>query len=319
MRTLRSTATAAVPAALAFAVLSVAPTATTIAQTADAPASALQSPLPSAAPGAAGKGADPVVAKVSGDAIHLSDLSEAAQSLPAEYRNMPSTVLYPMLLDRMIDQKAIVDLARKQKLDQDPMVQRQMARAGEQALQSALLARDVGPQVSDQAVHARYDADIAGKPTDEEVHARHILVGSEAEANKIIAELKKGGDFAALAKAHSTDPGAAQGGDLGFFKKGDMLPEFSDAAFALQPGQISDKPVKTQYGWHIIKLEERRALKPPTFEQARDELRQKMIHEGVEKVVAEARAGVSVEKFNPDGTPQRATDAAEPPPPRDKK
>ncbi len=316
MRTLRYTATAVV-LALPLAALGFGLVGSATAQTTDTPAPAAAPPASTAPPAA--KGADPVVAKVSGDTIHLSDISEAAQSLPAEYRNMPPTVLYPMLLDRMIDQKAIVDLARKQKLDQDPAVQRQMARAGEQALQSALIARDVGPQVNDQAVHARYDSDIAGKSGEEEVHARHILVASEDDANKIIAELKKGGDFAALAKAHSTDPGAAQGGDLGFFKKGDMLPEFSTAAFALKPGQISDKPVKTQYGWHVIKVEEVRAVKPPSFEQARDELRQKMIHEGVEKVVAEARAGVSVEKFNADGTPTRATDAAEPPPPPVKK
>src|ERR1019366_5698263 len=152
------------------------------------------------------------------------------------------------------------------------------------------------------------------KTGEEELHARHILVASEAEANKIIAELKKGGDFASIATARSTDPGAAQGGDLGFFTRGDMLPEFADAAFALKPGQFTDKPVKTQYGWHVIKAEERRTAPPATYAQAHDELRQQIIQESVQKVVAGARAGLTVAKFNADGSPMRATDTAEPPP-----
>jgi len=296
-------------AALALAALSTAAMAQNEpAQNAPAsPPAAGQATPPAAKP-------DPVVAKVGGADVHLSDIDAAVQSLPEEYRNMPAPMLYPMLLDQAVDRKALVMLAQKQGLDKDPQVQRQMARAEEQALQSALLSRVVGPQVSDQAVRARYEQDIAGKPGEEEVHARHVLVASEEEAKKIIAELKAGGDFVALAKAHSTDPGAAEGGDLGFFKKGDMLPEFSAAAFALQPGQITDTPVHTQYGWHIIKVEERRRAPPPSFEQARNDLRQQMIREDVQKVVQEARAGVTVEKFNPDGSVPKATDTAQPPP-----
>jgi peptidyl-prolyl cis-trans isomerase C len=205
-------------------------------------------------------------------------------------------------------------MARKQGLDKDPTVQRQMARAQEEALQSALFHRDIGPLITDEAVRARYDRDIAGKPGEAEVHASHILVANEADAVAIIAELKKGGDFAAIAKARSSDPGAAQGGDLGWFKKGDMLPEFADAAFALQPGQTTDKPVHTQYGWHVIRVEDRRTTTPPTFEQARDELRNQMIQEGLQKLVASAVTQVKVEKYNIDGSTPRPTDNAEPPP-----
>ena len=157
-------------------------------------------------------------------------------------------------------------------------------------------------------------ADIAGKPGEEEVHARHILVPTEAEARPIIGELKAGGEFAAIAKARSTDPGAAQGGDLGFFRRGDMLPEFADAAFALKSGQTADVPVKTQYGWHVIQVLERRQAPPVSFEQAAPELRQKMIQDGIKQVLAQARVGLTVQKFNIDGTPQRAVDTAEPPP-----
>jgi peptidyl-prolyl cis-trans isomerase C len=257
---------------------------------------------------------DPIVAKVNGQAIHLSDLSDAAKTLPPQMQAMPPQVLYPMLIDQLVDRQALADEARKVGLDKDPVVQKQMAAASDRALQGALITKEVGPKVSEEAVRARYDQEIAGKPGEEQVRARHILVPTEPEANDIIAQLKKGADFAALAKQHSKDPGAAQGGDLGFFKKGDMVPEFADAAFALQPGQFSQTPVHTQFGWHVIKLEERKRAEAPGYEQAHDELRQKMIQEDVQRVLQQARNDATIEKFNLDGSPQRATDTAEPPP-----
>jgi peptidyl-prolyl cis-trans isomerase C len=267
------------------------------------------------AQGTAPPPADPVVAKVDGQVIHLSDLKDATQGLPANLRGMPPQTLYPMLLDQMIDGRLLVAEARKSGLDKDPTVQRQVAAAEDRALQTAMLNKEVGPSVTEEAVHARYEQDVAGKPGEEEVHAKHILVDNEAEAKKIIAQLKGGGDFSALAKQYSKDPsGAQQGGDLGFFKKDEMVPEFAAAAFALQPGQISPEPVHTQFGWHVILLVERRRAEPPSFEQAHDELRQKMIQEGVQKAVAKARASASVEKFNLDGSQVRPTDTAEPPP-----
>ncbi len=267
-------------------------------------------PPPAAVPAPA----DPVVAKVNGQPIHLSDLKEAAQGLPENLRGVPPQTLYPMLLDQLIDGHALAAEARKSGLDKDPTVQRQVADAEDRALENAVLSKQVGPTITDAALHARYDKDIAGKPGEEEVHAKHILVDSEDQAKKIIADLKGGADFAALAKQYSKDPGAAQqGGDLGFFKKDEMVPEFANAAFALQPGQTSPEPVHTQFGWHVIQVVERRRAPPPTFEQARDELRQQMIKEGVKKAVTDARADVSVEKFNLDGSPIRATDTAEPP------
>jgi len=282
---------------------------------AQAPASPAPAPAaPPASPAAATTApADPVVAKVNGQPIHLSELNQAAQSLPPQLRGIPPQTLFPMLLDQQIDRKALVQEARKTGLDKDPAVQRQMALAEDTALQSALLSKQVGPTVTEEAIRARYDKEMADKPGQEEVHARHILVPTEEEAKKVIAELKKGADFATLAKQYSKDPGAAQGGDLGWFKKDEMVPAFSAAAFALKPGQVSDKPVKTEFGWHVIKLEEKRHAEPPTFEQAHDGLRQKMIQEGVQKAVKQARADVTVEKFNMDGSPQRPTDTAQPP------
>ena len=270
-----------------------------LAQTA-APATAPAAATPPAAP------VDVVVAKVGDREIHLSDLSEAAQTLPDEVRSMPPQVLYPMLLDQMVDREALVIQARKDGLAKDPQVQRAVDRATDQVLQNALLARAIGPSVSDAALHAKYDAEIANKPGEEEVHARHILVDSEDQAKKIIDQLNKGADFATLAKANSKDPAAQNGGDLGFFKKADMVPEFADAAFALKPGQVTQTPVKTQFGWHVIKVDETRTAPAPGFDQAKDELRQQIIQAGVRKALDQARVGLVVQKFNMDGSPMTA-------------
>ncbi len=189
-----------------------------------------------------------------------------------------------------------------------------MQMAQERALESSLLNKVVRPQVTDQAIQARYDEQYGGKSGEPEVHARHILVGDEATAKKIIAELKKGGDFAALSKQYSKDPSASQqGGDLGFFKKSDMVPEFADVAFALKDKEVTPVPVKTQFGWHVIQTLEHRTTAPPTFEQVHDELRQQMVQAAVQKEIADARGQVSIERFNPDGSAVKATDMAEPP------
>ena len=274
------------------------------------PALAADQPAP---PGTA-VASDPVVAKVDGTPILMSEVTAAATALGKEARSMPPRTLYPMLLDQIIDGRALATEARRTGLDKDPAVQRQLRAAEDQTLEQALLHNQIDPKISDTAVRARYDQEIAGKPGEPEVHARHILVPDEATAKKIIADLQKGGDFAALSREFSKDPGAAQqGGDLGFFKQSDMVPEFATAAFALKDGQVSPAPVKTDFGWHVIQTVERRVAPPPTYEQARDDLRQRMIQEAVRETVTQARTGVTVEKFNVDGSAPRATDLAEPP------
>jgi peptidyl-prolyl cis-trans isomerase C len=284
-------------------------------QTSAAPTPAANA-SPGATPGVSPAAApDPVVAKVNGQPIHLSELQAAVQELPVNARNLSPDTLYPMLLEQLIDGKALVIEARKAGLQDTPAVQHQIAAATDRVLQSAMLSQIIGPSITDEALRARYDKDIASKPGEDEVHARHILVDNEALAKQIIADLKKGGDFAALAKQYSKDPGSDHTGDLGFFHKDEMVPEFAAAAFAMKPGEISDTPVHTQFGWHVIQVLERRHAEPPSFEQARAELRQKMIQEGIQKALAEARSQVTVEKFNLDGTTPRATDTAMPPPP----
>ncbi|MBV8613126.1 MAG: peptidylprolyl isomerase [Acetobacteraceae bacterium] len=299
----------AVPAAAAFAQATPAPQGTPAQQA--TPGQPGNAPPSGATEQQAGKPVgNPVLARVGDQEIRLNDLRSAAATLPPNLRSMPEQVLYPMLLDRMIDQDALVAEARRIGLDKDPEVKRQVQMAEDSALQRALLMKEVQPQITDQAVRARYEKEIANKPGAEEVHAKHILVDSEAQAKDIVTQLQKGADFDALAKQYSKDKGAGGGDDLGFFKKEDMVPEFAAAAFALQPGQITQAPVHTQFGWHVIEVTERRQDKPPSFADAKNELRQRMAQEAAEKVVAQALTGVKVERFNPDGTPTHAAEAA---------
>ena len=158
-------------------------------------------------------------------------------------------------------------------------------------------------KVDDKALEARYQQFLKDNPQQEEVRARHILVASEAVAKEIIADLKKGGDFAALAKAKSTDGSAKEGGDLGFFTREDMVPEFSEAAFALKPNEFTQEPVKSQFGWHVIKLEQRRQTAAPALADVRDQLTSEMSQEMITKIVEDLRKGAKIEKFDIEGKP----------------
>ncbi len=265
-----------------------------------------QAPKSTAAPTTPAAQGNAVVATVNGDPIRISDISAAAAALPPEVRQqVPQDVIFGKLLDQLISKKALVIEARKEGLEKDPAVQKQMTAAADQVLQVALLQKEVLPKINEEAIKALYDKDVAGKPPEEEVHARHILVDSEAKAKDVIAQLKGGAKFADLAKKYGDPKDAAtqQGGDLGFFKKGDMLPEFSAAAFKLKPNEYTQTPIHTRYGWHVIQVLETRTAQPATYEQVHDELKQKLQKQDVEAAVASARASVKVVQFNPDGSP----------------
>ena len=258
---------------------------------------------------------DPVLAEVNGEAVHQSDVRYAVGQLPQRARSMPPQKLYPLVLNQIIDMMALAAEARRTGIDKDPGVQHLVAEAEQQMLATALLKKGIAPRITDDALHARYIAEIASKPGEDEVHARDILVHNEAAAKKIIAELDKGADFAALAKQYSKDPSiAARNLDLGFVTKSEMNPAFNNAAFALQPGQIAQTPVQTQFGWNVIQVLARRRAPQPTFEQTRGPLRQQITKEYEQKAVAQALAQAHVVRFNPHGSPASAIDGAEPPP-----
>jgi peptidyl-prolyl cis-trans isomerase C len=247
-----------------------------------------------------------VVATVNADAIHMSDVAQAVGQLPPEVRQqMPPEMLYAKVLDQLVSRKALLIQARKQGLDKDPAIQRQMQAAADQVLQTVALQRAVLPKVNEEAIKAAYDKQYAGKPGETEVHARHILVDTQAKAQDIIKQLDDGAKFEDLAKKYGDPKDAAtqQGGDLGFFKKGDMLPEFSEVAFKLKPKEYTHTPVHTRYGWHVIQVLETRVATPPTYEQERDQIRQQLLQADVAAAVAQAKSGAKIVMFNADGSP----------------
>ena len=261
---------------------------------------------------------DPVVAIVNGAQVRLSDLEAAQQGLPAQYRNMPLQAVFPALLDRIIDSKMVVGEARKAKIQDDAAFKKRMAYVEEQVLQEAWLQRELAKRITPAKLQQRYDERIKSMPPEEEVRARHILVSTEDEAKALIAVIKKGAAFDKLAKEKSTDKASgAEGGDLGWFKKGDMVKEFADAAFKLKKDELSETPVKTQFGYHVIQVEDRRTAPPPPLEEIGDQIREELTREAVTNILDQLRSGAKIEKFNIDGSkveaaPPKAPAAAAP-------
>jgi peptidyl-prolyl cis-trans isomerase C len=246
---------------------------------------------------------DPVVATVDGAPIRRSDVVAVQRTLPPQYQQLPIEMLFPAVVERLIDSKLVANAGRKDKLQDDPEVKRRVAGIEDRVIQEVYLTRRVESAVSDKAVQDRYDQYVKANPPKEEVSARHILVQTEAQAKEVIAELKKGADFAELAKAKSIDPSGKQnGGDLGFFGREEMVPEFSEAAFKLKEGETTQAPVKSQFGWHVIKLESKRQSNP-SIEEMREQLVSDLQQEAVATEVGKLRQDAKVERFGLDGSP----------------
>jgi peptidyl-prolyl cis-trans isomerase C len=259
--------------------------------------SALTAQVQTAQAQTAKPGDDPVVARVNGQPITRSEVVEFYGQLPSPMNQIPFEQIRSGIVSELAARKLIGIAAEKAKLDSDPVVKAQLRAARDQVLQHAYLEKKVRTEVTEAALKARYEQMLKTQPPEEEVHARHILVPTEAEAKAALEEIKKGADFAEVSKKRSTGPTAATGGDLGFFTKEKMVPEFAEAAFKLQPGQVSE-PVKTQFGWHIIKVEERRQAPPPTFEESRQQIFDIMSNEIIEKTVADLRKDAKIETLD---------------------
>jgi peptidyl-prolyl cis-trans isomerase C len=257
--------------------------------------------------------ADPIVAKVNGQAIRLSELEIAQQSLPQQYRNMPLQAVFPALLDRIVDSKLVVQEGKKNKVTDDPAFKKRMAFVEEQVLQDFWIQREIALKVTAEKLRERYEQRLKSMPAEEEVHARHILVATEDEAKALIAEIEKGAAFDKLAKEKSTDKASgAEGGDLGWFKKSDMVKEFADAAFDLKKGEMTKTPVKTQFGYHVIKIEDRRKAPPPAYEELAEQLREEMAREAITAELDLLRSRAKIEKFAMDGSKPEAAPAKAP-------
>jgi peptidyl-prolyl cis-trans isomerase C len=247
--------------------------------------------------------ADPVVASINGKEIHRSALLEAQQSIP-QLRQVPLEMVYEQLLDHVVTAQILLDQAKKQKLEDDPQVKAAFKEAQARILQQAYLAKRVDADISEAAMKTRYDELVKTTAPKEEVKVRHILVDSEDAAKAVIADLKAGTSFEDEAKAKTKDPsGASNGGDLGYVGKGDTVPEFADAAFKLKPGEITETPVKTQFGWHVIKVEDRRTAPTPTFEEAKGQIHNELAQKDMQKVIESLKKTAQVKKFNIDGSP----------------
>ena len=241
---------------------------------------------------------DPVVARANGVDIRQSDLAlaedEVGSSIPQQ---LGPDQKRDYLITYLADVVVLAQAAEQQKLgDRDDVKHRILLERNKVLME--MLLQDAGKAAAtDDAMHKVYDDAVKQMGNEQEVHARHILVPTEDEAKAIEAELKKGADFATLAKEKSKDPGAAEGGDLGYFTKDQMVPEFADVAFKLDKGQISD-PVKTQFGWHIIKVEDKRTKPTPTFDEVKPQLESYVAHRAQADLVAKLRSAANIQRLD---------------------
>ncbi|UJW83953.1 foldase protein PrsA [Devosia sp. SL43] len=266
-----------------------------------------QDAAPAAEAPAAEVSPDTVVATVDGETITEADLSFAAEGLGQQLQQMAPEDRKAFLLRVVIDMKVMARAGRAAGIADTPLFQQRLKFLEEQALRRTYFNDLITNTVTEAAVRAEYDKFVADFVPADEIRASHILVATEEEAKAIKAELDGGADFATLAKEKSIDPGAANGGDLGFFGKGMMVAPFEAAAYALTDiGQVSE-PVQSQFGWHVIRLEEKRQSAAPAFEQVAGELQQKLLMNTFDTTVAKLMEGVAIDI--PDATLKAAVDA----------
>ena len=250
--------------------------------------------------GVAAMGDDTQVAKVNETVITRGDVKEAAKTVPAAAQ-VPIEQIYPMIVDQLINDALLQDRVDASGIATDPEVEQRLAEAREQIARSLYVERYLEEQMTEEALRAEYEQMKSDNANVKEVRARHILVETEDAANALIAQLDDGADFAELARENSTGPTASNGGDLGYFTKDAMVPEFSNVAFATEAGTYSEEPVKTQFGWHVIMVEDVRNRQVPTFEEMEPVLRQQMQQDVVNNLVENLRDGADIQRYDWDG------------------
>jgi peptidyl-prolyl cis-trans isomerase C len=250
----------------------------------------------------AASASDPVVARVNGTEIRESDLSMAGQDIGQELQQIPPEAQREQLIAYMTDILLVSQAANSSKLGDDPEFQRRLAFLRNKMLMGLQLQREAKGTVTAEAEQQLYDEAVKSQAAQEEVRARHILVETEDEAKQIVEQIKGGADFAALAKEKSKDPGAADGGDLGYFTRDQMVPEFADVAFKMYPGQLSN-PVKTQFGWHIIKVEDKRQKPVPELDAIKDQLDAYLMQRAQRDYIGKLRQTAKIERLDRPKTP----------------
>lgn len=243
--------------------------------------------------------AETVVATINGEPVTESELTIAISDLEQQFAQLPEEQRRAAALSAIIEIRLMAAAAEGAGLAEGEAFKQRMELLRQRALHSAYIEKEIADSVTDEAVRARYDEQVAALTPEDEVRARHIIVATEDEAKAIIAELDAGGNFEEIAKEKSTDGAAAQGGDLGYFTAGRMVPEFEQAAFALEVGAYSKEPIKTQFGWHVLKVEDKRKQQPPAFEQVAEQLKSVVLREAYFAKIEELRGAAEVEIADP--------------------
>jgi peptidyl-prolyl cis-trans isomerase C len=263
------------------------------AQDAQAPANAATTP--GTASPAPSYDVETILATVNGKEITLGHLIALRDQLPPQYQNLPDDTLFKGLLDQVVDQEILADTLSSSP-DSDPLsIKLQLENDRRGALANLAADGAVADVVTDEAVQAAYDKEMASFEPQPEFHAAHILVDSEDKAKALKAEIDGGKTFADVAKENSTDGSAANGGDLGWFGLGQMVPEFEEAVKGMKPGEVAG-PVKSQFGYHLILLEETSESSPPPLDTVRPQIETQLRQEALEAKLGELRAAATVER-----------------------
>ena len=236
------------------------------------------------------------VATVNGEDIFLEEVMALRDRLPADLRQQPMDTYFDRLVDDIIDSRLAAAAGNEAGLTEDPEILRQMSIAAQRVLAEAWISDEIRKRVTDAELKAAYDTYIADTGSREEVKARHILVAERQTAEEIIIQLAGGADFISLAKEKSTGPSGPNGGDLGYFGRGAMVPAFEAAAFDLNIGQHSQTPVQTQFGWHVILLEDKRTAEPPSYAALQQQLQQNLINQNLARLLDGLRQSASFSK-----------------------
>jgi len=240
-----------------------------------------------------------VLATVNGAEITEKDLEIAHIEIGEQLASIPEAQRRRELVLYLIENELLASAARKDKLDEGAEAEAREKYYSRRALHDAYYNKNVRLAVDDAALKKVYDEEVAKLEPREEFRARHILVKSEEEAFEAIERINRGSDFAEVAKELSTGPSAPKGGDLGYSPMGQMVPEFEKAALALEKGKVSD-PVKTQFGWHVIKLEDKRTSKPPSFEDVKGSMKTGMVRQKAIEVITDLRKDAKIDILDED-------------------
>ena len=244
---------------------------------------------------------DSVIARVGGVDVTERELALAMADLSQQFAQVPEERRRAAVLNALIEIKLLARQAEEAKIPENQAFQARMNFLRDRALHNQLFQQNVVEKITDEEVKARYDKEVAAMEPEQEVKARHILVKSREEAEEIIKELQAGKDFQEIAKAKTIDPsGTSSGGDLGWFGKGQMVPSFEQAAFALPKGEYSKEPVESQFGFHVILKEDERVTPPPPFENVEGQVRQIVMREKYQELIDSARKAGNVEIVDPE-------------------